>query len=40
MTSIPDLADIALLDTSDGIVRLGDLWSERPAVVVWLRHYR
>lgn len=40
MASVPELADIALLDTSDRIVRLGDLWSERPAIVVWIRHYR
>jgi hypothetical protein len=40
MTSIPELADIALPDADGHIVRLGDLWSERPAVIVWLRHYR
>jgi hypothetical protein len=33
------LADIVLLDHEGGEVRLGDLWSERPVALVWLRHY-
>ena len=33
------LADIVLPDQDSSEVRLGDLWSERPAVLVWLRHY-
>ena len=33
------LADIGLPDQDDREVRLGDLWSQRPAVLVWLRHY-
>jgi prostamide/prostaglandin F2alpha synthase len=33
------LADITLPDQDGNPVRLGDLWSERPAVLVWLRHY-
>ncbi len=33
------LADIALPDTEDREVRLGTLWREQPAVVVFLRHY-
>jgi len=33
------LADIVLPDTDDGQVRLGDLWANGPAVVVFLRHY-
>jgi hypothetical protein len=40
MTPVPELADIALPDTGGSIVRLGDIWSERPAIIVWLRHYR
>jgi hypothetical protein len=40
MTSVTELADVALPDTSGHIVRLGDLWSERPAIIVWIRHYR
>jgi hypothetical protein len=33
------LADIVLLDQDGNDVRLGDLWSEQPALLVWLRHY-
>ena len=33
------LADVTLQDDSGEDVRLGDLWSIRPAVLVFLRHY-
>ena len=33
------LADITLPDQDGNDVRLGDLWAERPAALVWLRHY-
>jgi prostamide/prostaglandin F2alpha synthase len=33
------LADIRLPDQDGRPVRLGDLWSDRPAVIVWLRQY-
>jgi hypothetical protein len=33
------LADIALPDQDGNDVRLGDLWAERPAALIWLRHY-
>jgi hypothetical protein len=33
------LADFVLQDRHGRDVRLGDLWSEGPAVLVWLRHY-
>jgi hypothetical protein len=33
------LADLVLLDHEGGDVRLGDLWSERPVALGWLRHY-
>jgi hypothetical protein len=33
------LADLVLPDHDDQQVRLGDLWRDRPAVLVWLRHY-
>jgi len=33
------LAEIVLLDHEGSEVTLGDLWSERPAALVWLRHY-
>ena len=30
---------IMLLDSDEHEVRLGDLWRDGPAVLVWLRHY-
>jgi prostamide/prostaglandin F2alpha synthase len=33
------LAEIVLDDVDGGQVRLGDLWADRPAVLVFLRHY-
>lgn len=33
------LAPIVLPDPDGAEVRLGSLWEERPAVVVFLRHY-
>lgn len=33
------LAGIVLPDHDGTEVRLGDLWRERPVVLVWLRHY-
>ncbi len=33
------LAGIALPDTDGSEVRLGGLWRERPAILVFLRHY-
>jgi hypothetical protein len=42
-TNPPDradaLADIVLPVHEGNEVRLGDLWQDRPAVLVWLRHY-
>ena len=34
-----ELADMVLPDHEGNDVRLGDLWEDRPAVLVWLRHY-
>ena len=34
-----ELADIVLQDHRGEEVRLGDLWREQPAVLVFLRHY-
>jgi hypothetical protein len=34
-----DLAGVVLQDHDGKDVRLGDTWGERPAVLVWLRHY-
>jgi hypothetical protein len=33
------IADVVLQDSTGADVRLGDLWAERPAVLVFLRHY-
>jgi hypothetical protein len=33
------LADITLPDQDGNVVRLGELWRERPVALVWLRHY-
>jgi peroxiredoxin len=37
--NVSDLADLVALDTKGDRVRLGDEWRDRPAVVVWLRHF-
>ncbi len=34
-----ELAEIVLPDHECHDVRLGDLWRDGPAAVVWLRHY-
>ncbi len=33
------LAEISLPDTDGRMIRLGSLWADGPAVVVFLRHY-
>ena len=33
------LADVVLTDAGGDAVRMGDLWANRPVVLVWLRHY-
>ena len=33
------LADLVLPDHEGNEVRLGEVWRDGPAVVVWLRHY-
>jgi hypothetical protein len=33
------LAEIVLPDHEGHEVRLGDLWSDQPVALVWLRHY-
>jgi hypothetical protein len=33
------LADLVVKDLEGGDVRLGSLWEDGPAVLVWLRHY-
>jgi hypothetical protein len=39
MADASALAEITLPDQDGTDVRLGDLWRERPAALVWLRHY-
>ena len=33
------IKDIRVLDVDGKRVRLGSLWEDGPAVLVWLRHY-
>jgi prostamide/prostaglandin F2alpha synthase len=33
------LADLSVVDLDGNDVRLGSLWEDEPAVLVWLRHY-
>jgi hypothetical protein len=33
------LAEVVLPDTDNQAVKLGSLWAEGPAVIVFLRHY-
>jgi hypothetical protein len=33
------IEDVELLDVEGEPVRLGSLWEDGPAVLVWLRHY-
>jgi peroxiredoxin len=39
MIDVHALGDATVLAPEGGSVRLGDLWSDRPAVLVWLRHF-
>ena len=34
-----ELADVVLQDHNGEDIRLGDLWRDQPAVLVFLRHY-
>ena len=36
---VRELADVALKDYEGRDVRLGDLWADRPAALIFLRHY-
>jgi hypothetical protein len=33
------LSDVVLPDYEGNPVRLGELWEDQPAALVWLRHY-
>ncbi|HYV49325.1 MAG TPA: hypothetical protein VFA20_30915 [Myxococcaceae bacterium] len=39
MERVEELGAMALRDADDREVRLGELWRERPAALVWIRHY-
>ena len=39
MQTAAPLEDIVLPDSDEREVRLGSLWEDRPAVLVWLRHW-
>ena len=39
MKTAAPLEDIVLPDSDERDVRLGSLWTDGPAVLVWLRHY-
>ena len=34
------LGALVLPDPDGNEIKLSDLWRERPAVIVWIRHYR
>jgi hypothetical protein len=38
-TPVDAVADIVLPDQDGRDIRLGDLWQDKLAVLVWLRHY-
>jgi hypothetical protein len=37
--NLDSIADFVLPDSYGKETRLGDLWRDKPTVVVWLRHY-
>jgi hypothetical protein len=39
MADLEAIEDIRLPDSYGTEHRLGDFWTDRPAVLVWLRHY-
>lgn len=39
MEKIEELGALTLPDQDGREVHLADLWKDRPAVLVWLRHY-
>lgn len=39
MATLKNIEDLRLPDSHDVETRLGDLWADKPTVVVWLRHY-
>lgn len=39
MSDMSVIEDVLLPDSDGNEVRIGDLWRDRPVVMVWLRHY-
>ncbi|MFT5686883.1 MAG: hypothetical protein ACI8RZ_007840 [Myxococcota bacterium] len=39
MMNLDNLAALSLGTDDERSLLLGDLWSEKPAVMVWLRHF-
>ena len=39
MRTGPELADVVVKDVEGRDLRLGDIWRDKPAVVVFVRHY-
>ncbi|HJR45560.1 MAG TPA: hypothetical protein VJ927_08125 [Actinomycetota bacterium] len=39
MANLRAIQDVELPDPDGQLHRVGDLWRERPVVLVWLRHY-
>ncbi len=39
MTAAAAIADLTVLGPDGASQRVGDLWADVPAVVVWIRHY-
>ena len=37
--NLDSIAHVRLPDSYGREVRLGDLWADKPTVVIWLRHY-
>lgn len=39
MADLKAVQDISLPDSYGNARRIGELWKDRPVVLVWLRHY-
>lgn len=39
MANVKAVEDITLPDSNGDQRRVGDLWKDKPIVLVWLRHY-
>jgi hypothetical protein len=39
VVNLDRLADLSVLDPQSKPIRFGDLWKERPAIIVFLRHF-